>query len=70
MKYDEVAKKLRKLGCQEIPRRGEGSHRKWYNPLSGSIVPIPDWGNKDLKLGTLRKIVRILDLDWKEFKEI
>ena len=69
MKYREVAKKLQKLGCEEIPRRGGGSHRKWRNPGSGSIVPIPDWGNKDLKIGTLRHIVRQLNLDWKEFEQ-
>ncbi len=68
MKYREVAKKLNKLGCQEIPRRGGGSHRKWYNPESGNIVAIPDWGNKHLKVGTLRQIIRQLDLDWQAFK--
>ncbi|EAZ94218.1 type II toxin-antitoxin system HicA family toxin [Crocosphaera chwakensis] len=68
MKYREIAKKLKKLGCQEIPRRSGGSHRKWYNPKSNRIVAIPDWGNKDLKLGTLRQIIRQLDLDWEEFK--
>ena len=29
MKYREVARKLKALGCQELPRRGGGSHRKW-----------------------------------------
>jgi len=56
------------LGCQEIPRRGGGYHRKWYN--NGAIVPVPDWGKKDLKIGTLRQIVRVLGLDWEEFKRI
>jgi predicted RNA binding protein YcfA (HicA-like mRNA interferase family) len=70
VKYREVAKKLQKLGCQEIPRRGGGSHRKWHNPATGGIVPIPDWGKKDLKMGTLRHIIRELDLDWEEFKRI
>lgn len=70
MKYREVAKKLQKLGCQEIPRRGGGSHRKWYNPSSDSIVPIPDWGSKDLKMGTLRQIIRQLNLNWEEFKQV
>ncbi|MBE9144433.1 type II toxin-antitoxin system HicA family toxin [Planktothrix mougeotii] len=70
MKYREVAQKLKQMGCQEIPRRGGGSHRKWYNPNKGTIVPIPDWGNKDLKLGTLRQIIRQLDLDWDEFKKL
>lgn len=68
MKYQEVAVKLRKLGCQEIPRRGGGSHRKWHNPATGSVAPVPDWGSKDLKLGTLRHIVKQLDLNWEEFK--
>lgn len=46
MKYQEVAAKLRKLGCQEIPRRGGGSHRKWHNPATGSVAPVSDWGSK------------------------
>jgi len=29
MSYKELVKKLRLLGCKEIPRRGRGSHRKW-----------------------------------------
>lgn len=27
MKYREISRKLKALGCQEIPRRGAGSHR-------------------------------------------
>jgi predicted RNA binding protein YcfA (HicA-like mRNA interferase family) len=69
MNYREVVKRLRKLGCQEIPRRSGGSHRKWYNPKNGSIVPIPDWGAKDLKIGTLRRIIHQLGLDWKDFNQ-
>ena len=69
MKYREVTKKLQTLGCREIPRRGSGSHRKWYNPTNEAIVPIPDWGNKDLKKGTLRAIVRQLGFDWDQFRQ-
>ena len=67
MRYREAAKKLKGLGCEEIPRRGAGSHRVWRNPQSGKIAPLPDWGNKDLKLGTLRAVIRQLGLDWQEF---
>jgi predicted RNA binding protein YcfA (HicA-like mRNA interferase family) len=70
VKYKEIAKKLKKMGCQEIPRRGGGSHRKWHNPVNNAVVPIPDWGNKDLKIGTLRQIIRQFDLDWEEFKNM
>lgn len=58
------------MGCQEIPRKGGGSHRKWYNPENKAIVPIPDWGNKDLKIGTLRQIICQLGLDWENFKDM
>ena len=67
MKYREIAQKLARLGCEEILRRGGGSHRKWYNPMTDKIAPVPDLGSKDLKLGTVRGIIRQLELDWDEF---
>jgi mRNA interferase HicA len=69
MKYAEAARKLRALGCQELPRRKGGSHRKWHNPATGRIAPLPDWGSKDLKIGTLHAVVRQLGLDWEVFRE-
>ena len=69
MRYRDIARKLGKLGCQEIARRGGGSHRKWHNPQTGAVAPVPDWGNKDLKLGTVRRIVSQLGLDWDMFRE-
>ena len=69
MKYREVEKKLRKLGCLEINVGGKGSHRKWINPLKNSGAPVPDWGSKDLKTGTVRAAVKQLGLDWEEFKK-
>ena len=69
MKYREIAKKLRNLGCEERVRRGGGSHRKWYNPNKNPIivVAVPDSGSKDLKTGTLRSIVKDLSLEWDDF---
>jgi predicted RNA binding protein YcfA (HicA-like mRNA interferase family) len=69
MKYREVAKKLTSLGCEEIPRTGDGSHRKWRNPATGRSTSVPDWGGDDLKLGTVRGAIRQLGLDWDEFKK-
>ena len=46
-----------------------GSHRNWFNPATGRIAPLPDWGNADLKLGTVRAVVRQLGLEWDGFKE-
>ncbi len=70
MKYREVARKLQALGCEELPRRGGTSHRKWYNPTNQRLASVPDWGNKDLKIGTIRSIVRQLGLDWEDFKQV
>ena len=70
MKYRDVARKLGELGCQEIPRRGCGSHRKWFNPLTDKITVVPDWGSRDLRVGTVRGIVRQLELDWNEFNNV
>lgn len=67
MKYREVAKKLSALDCQELPRRGGGSHRKWFNPATQQATVIPDWGSRDLKLGTLRSAIRQLGIDWETF---
>lgn len=67
MKYREASKKLKALGCTELARRGTGSHPVWHNPQTGKIAPLPDWGSKDLKLGTLRAVIRQLGLDWQEF---
>lgn len=69
MKYREISRKLVSLGCQELPRRGGGSHRKWFNPASGKITSIPDWGNRDLKIGTVRAALRQLGIDRKDFEE-
>ena len=39
MNYKEFTKKLRAIGCREIVRRGGGSHRKWFNPLTEREQP-------------------------------
>lgn len=61
MKYRELSKHLRELGC-EFVRNGAGSHRIWWNPATERYTTIPDWGAKDLASGTLRKIVSDLGL--------
>ena len=67
MKYLDAAGKLQALGCEVLPRRGKGSHRVWQNPANGRITTLPDWGNRDLKIGTIRGAVTQLGLDWKNF---
>lgn len=69
MKYREVVKKLKNLECKELPRRGGGSHRKWFNPSTNKATVIPDWGPKDLKAGTIHTVVHQLGIDWQEFEK-
>ena len=68
MKYRDLARKLSCLGCLEIPRKSKGSHRKWHNPVAGRATVAPDWGGKDLKIGTVRAVVRQLGIDWDLFQ--
>jgi predicted RNA binding protein YcfA (HicA-like mRNA interferase family) len=68
MKYRDVARKLKLLGCEAVPRRGKGSHRVWHNPANGRITTLPDWGGKDLKIGTIRGVVKQLGLEWGQFE--
>ena len=44
-------------------------HVSWTNPHTGKSTLIPDRGDRDLKIGTLRSAVRQLGLDWREFNE-
>lgn len=67
MRYRDVARKLTALGCHELARSGGGSHRKWFNPATARGSIVPDWGSKDLKLGTLRAAIRQLGIDWEAF---
>jgi len=70
MKYREVAAKLKRLGCEELPRQGGGSHRKWFNPDSKRATVLPDWGTADLKEGTVKAAIRQLGIDWEDFRKI
>lgn len=69
MTYREVSRKLAQLGCRELPRRGGGSHRKWFNPSTQMGTVVPDWGGRDLKRGTIRAAVRQLGLAWQDFEQ-
>ncbi len=60
MTYRDVAGTLHHLGCRELLRRSNGSHRKWVNPATNQTTVLPDWGSKDLRFGTIRVAVRQL----------
>lgn len=68
MKYREISRKLNCLGCHERRRNSGGSHRKWFNPITQQGTVVPDWGSRDLKIGTIRAVVRQLGITWEDFQ--
>jgi predicted RNA binding protein YcfA (HicA-like mRNA interferase family) len=54
---------------REVARKGGGSHRKWLNPQAQQATVVPDWGGRDLRLGTVRAAVRQLQFDWDDFQK-
>ena len=70
MRYRGAVRKLAKLGCHEIRRRGCGSHRRWFNPQAQRDALLPNWSERDPKMGTLRSPIRQLDIDWQEVKAL
>jgi len=64
--YRQITKRLRKLGC-EFVRQAAGSHEIWWNPANQHFTVIAHHGGRDLPKGTLRAILRQLDIDPQEF---
>ncbi len=68
MKYSELIKKLKRLGCL-LKRQASGSHEIWLNPAAQRATPIPNHPNKDIGKGLLAKILRELDIERKDFDQ-
>jgi predicted RNA binding protein YcfA (HicA-like mRNA interferase family) len=68
MKYAELIKKLKRLGC-EFKRQASGSHEIWFNPHSQRSAPIPRHTHKDIGKTLLAKILRELDIDRQDFDQ-
>ena len=68
MTYRELTRKLRRLGCVFV-RQARGSHEIWANDSTGATSPIPRHGSRDLKAGTLRRIIRNLGITKEELDE-
>jgi predicted RNA binding protein YcfA (HicA-like mRNA interferase family) len=66
MKYAELVKKPRPLGC-ENSRPGPGSHEIWFNSQTGRAVPIPYHRTKDIGPKLLALILRALEVNRQDF---
>jgi predicted RNA binding protein YcfA (HicA-like mRNA interferase family) len=68
MKYAELTRKLRRLGCQ-FTRHGAGSHEIWRNPATGKQASIPYHRSKDIGPQLLSRILRELSIGRDEFDQ-
>lgn len=66
MKYAELARKLRRLGCYPT-RFGAGSHEVWRNPETGEQTVIPYHRTQDIGPGLLSRILRQLGVGREDF---
>lgn len=66
MRYRELTRKLRRLGC-EMDRRARGDHEIWIRAMTHGRTTIPNWGSRDLKPGTVHTILRDLGISRDEF---
>ncbi|WP_440614727.1 type II toxin-antitoxin system HicA family toxin [Bacillus subtilis] len=55
MRYREVAKTLRKQGCEVIRQNGT-SHVIWYRPLTNRNFPVPNHPSRDIPKPFLREL--------------
>lgn len=68
MNYRQLTRKLRHLGC-EFYRQAAGSHEIWWHPSTGRRTTISNHGPKDIPKGTLRAILRDLDISPEELRK-
>lgn len=57
MKYNELHRKLRKMGCYPTGETLNG-HPEWYSPITGRRFPTSHHEAQEVKKGTLNSILR------------
>ena len=67
MNYPKLTHKLRRLGC-EFDREAKGSHEVWICLTTGARTTILNWGSRDLKAGTIARILKDLGINRKDFE--
>ena len=68
MNFRDLTRKLKRLGCEYI-RPVAGSHEIWWRPSHQCFTTIPKHANRDLPTGTLRAIIRDLQITKTEFDQ-
>ena len=66
MKYRELTRKLRRLGC-DMDRQAKGDQEIWIRVAIGARTTIPNWGSRDLRTGTVSSILKDLRIPRDDF---
>jgi predicted RNA binding protein YcfA (HicA-like mRNA interferase family) len=69
IKYRDLIKKLKKL-WYEFYREWKWSHELWVNKQKWLVLPIPKHNSKDLRIWTLRIIIKELNINVEEFIDL
>ena len=56
MKYNELHRQLKKIGCYPLEGEEIAGHPAWYSPITGKIFPTSHHGSEEVKKGTLMSI--------------
>lgn len=67
MRYQELARRLRKQGCEFLRQPG-GSHEIWWRPGTDRRTVIPCHPSREIPPGTLQAILHDLGLTLEDFR--
>ena len=59
MRYNELRRKLNKLGCEPLRQAG-GSHEIWWRPGTELRTVVPNHSSREVPTGTLQAILKDL----------
>lgn len=63
MKYSELERALRKAGCYPLNGKQINGHPAWFSPKTGKKFRMSNHGSLEVKLGTLKQIMKDAGLD-------
>ena len=61
MKYNELERKIKKIGCYDTGEQQNG-HPLWYSPVTGKEFQMSNHGSEEVAKGTLRAIMKAAGL--------
>lgn len=62
MKYNELERKVKKIGCYDTGKQ-MGGHPIWHSPKTGKDFKMSNHGSEEVATGTLRAIKRMAGLE-------